>query len=115
LKLLLFKEKSKLKNKYNCNIFLSHSMLTFSIHSYETCMRLLKELPPSFPPDKLEFLDKIKAKLEQGEYIGKDYFLKTIEKLDPDSAYWKQQEPLIIIFKNDNHINVTPWKLSFSK
>ncbi len=78
------------------------------IQLYETCMRLLKELPPSFPPDKLEFLDKIKAKLEQGEYIGKDYFLKTIEKLDPDSVFWKQQEPLIIIFKNDTHINVTP-------
>jgi len=69
-------------------------------------MLRLKNLPSTFPSDKLEFFDKIKAKLEQGEYISKEYFLSTIEKLDPDSFYWKYQEPLIIIFKNDTHINV---------
>jgi len=101
---------NRMRKEFESSLVQRKEQTEKQIQLYETCMLRLKTLPSTFPSDKLEFLEKIKAKLEQGEYIGKDYFLSTIEKLDPDSFYWKYQEPLIIIFKNDTHINMSDYE-----
>jgi len=101
---------NRMRKEFESSLVQRKEQTEKQIQLYETCMLRLKTLPSTFPSDKLEFLEKIKAKLEQGEYIGKDYFLSTIEKLDPDSFYWKYQEPLIIVFKNDTHINMSDYE-----
>jgi len=67
----------------------------------------LKDLPTDFPLDKLEFLNPIKEKLEIGDCINKEFFLVVIKTLDPESPYWRYQEPILLMFKDDQHINVS--------
>ena len=69
-------------------------------------MEYLKKLPFSVPIEKFSFLDYLRGILEKGDFINKEQFLYAIDDLDPSSPSWKYQEPIVLMFKDDTHINV---------